>query len=116
VLHPIHTQTNPQGENFDPNGFLKVNPRATVPVLVDDKGKYLSSADVVQQIIKLGPDSPKHDPKHDHELRKIIHAVHDEKHDPNTLLLLPVDDADLAEKLKGVPGGFIAGRQKALDR
>ena len=106
----------PEGQNFDPNGYLKVNRDATVPALVVGDKKFVDSTTVVDEIFKLGPDAPKHDSHTFHELEKIIHAVHSPKHDPNALLLLPTDDADLEAKKKGVPGGFIAGRQKALDQ
>jgi glutathione S-transferase len=104
------------GANFDPNGYLKVSDRATVPALVIGDHKYLDSTDVVRELIKLGPDAPKEDSHTRAELEKIIRGVHSPQHDPNTLFLLPVDDADLEAKKNGGPGGFIAGRQKALDQ
>lgn len=105
-----------EGANFDPNGFLKVNPKATVPAMEIDGKRYTSTVEVVEQILKFAPDAPKKDTHTDHELRKIIHGVHAESHDPNAMLVLPVDDDDLEAKAKGLAGGFIAGRQKALDQ
>jgi glutathione S-transferase len=104
------------GANFDPNGFLKINSKATVPVLEVDGKRYKDSTNVTEQIMKLSPNPPKKDTRTDHELAKVIQAVHSEKHDPVAMFFLPVDDAEREAKAKGFAGGYVASRQKALDK
>jgi hypothetical protein len=42
--------------------------------------------------------------------------VHNGAHDPNATLLLADSDADREDKIKGIPKGFLQGRQDALDK
>lgn len=51
-----------------------------------------------------------------HTSTSIIEEVHAAAHDPNATLLIATDDADREEKANGIPKGFLAGRQKALDQ
>jgi len=45
-----------------------------------------------------------------------MHQTHAEAHDPNATLLFARNDEDREAKIKGVPKGFLEGRQKALDK
>ncbi|KAL1413633.1 hypothetical protein Q8F55_001411 [Vanrija albida] len=111
----LETVNLAQGANFNPE-FLKVNPNGTVPVFVTTDGhKYESTISSVKEILKRAPKPPKHDAHHTHELDKIIKEIHNPAHDPNDLFFLPVDDADREAKAKGIVGGFLANRQKALE-
>ena len=42
--------------------------------------------------------------------------MHAEAHDPNATLLTPISEEDRDQKKAGLPQGFLAGRQKALDK
>lgn len=75
---------------------------------------YTDSVPVVEKLIELAPTPPA--VKADHELRKLIATVHNEANDPNTLFVLPIDDADREAKAAGLVGGFLGGRQVALDK
>lgn len=105
------------GQNFDPNGFLNVNPKGTVPTLVLASGgpNLTDSVTVVQKLLELAPNPP---PKvaSQPELDVLVKNVHSDAHDPNTMFLLPINEEDRQAKLASVPGPFLAGRQEALDK
>lgn len=42
--------------------------------------------------------------------------VHESNHDPNDLFILPTDEQDRKTKAEGMVGGFLRGRQEALDK
>ena len=117
-----------QGKNFDPE-YLKINKNGTVPTLVIDGETYTDSTvrappgnrspdqrspqTVVSELIKRAPHPP---PTSAHTSTSIIEEVHAEAHDPNATLLSAISDSDREAKIKGLPKGFLEGRQKALDQ
>jgi hypothetical protein len=50
------------------------------------------------------------------DLVAVTLQIHAAAHDPNATLLIATDDEDRKEKAKGLPKGFLEGRQKALDK
>ncbi|GMK58030.1 hypothetical protein CspeluHIS016_0500620 [Cutaneotrichosporon spelunceum] len=103
-----------EGENFQP-AYLKVNSHGTIPSLEANGKTYTDSTTCTRALIEMAPNAPKKDTHTDHELEKLIHGVHSEHHDPNVLLLLPVNDEDRSAKASGLPAAFLGGRQKTLD-
>lgn len=101
-----------EGKNFDPE-YLKINKNGTVPTLVIDGETYTDSTTVVSELIKRAPHPP---PTSAHTSTSIIEEVHAEAHDPNATLLSAISDSDREAKIKGLPKGFLEGRQKALDQ
>ncbi|BEI82183.1 hypothetical protein CcaverHIS002_0300510 [Cutaneotrichosporon cavernicola] len=104
-----------EGQNFEPS-YLKINAHGTIPSLQVDGKTYDDSTSCTRKLIEMAPNAPKKDTHTDHELEKLIRAVHSDHHDPNVLLLLAVNDDDRAEKAKGLPAAFLGGRQKTLDK
>lgn len=101
-----------EGANFDPE-YLKVNPNGTVPSLRVDGQTYTDSITVTSEILKRAPHPPRVSA---HTSTSIIEEVHGANHDPNATLLMAISDEDREAKIKGIPRGFLAGRQKALDK
>ncbi|KZS93135.1 hypothetical protein SISNIDRAFT_102008 [Sistotremastrum niveocremeum HHB9708] len=74
------------GANFDPK-FVKINPNATLPTLVDGEHVYTNTKDVVDYLIKHAPTPlPSSDPE------------------------------ELSAKGQSVPGMFLKNRQEALEK
>ncbi|KAK8864266.1 hypothetical protein IAR55_001512 [Kwoniella newhampshirensis] len=101
-----------EGKNFDPE-YLKINPAGTVPTLIAEGKTFSDSISSVQEIIKLAPHPPRADA---HTSTSIIEEIHAQAHDPNATLLFAINDEDREAKSNGLPKGFLAGRQKELDK
>jgi hypothetical protein len=78
--------------------------------------RYDSSTTATQQISKHAPKPPKTASSEHHELKKFIETVHLDSHDPNDLFILPTSEQDRKTKGEGMVGGFLKGRQDALDK
>ncbi|OXM82025.1 hypothetical protein C364_00132 [Cryptococcus neoformans Bt63] len=102
----------PEGENFEPN-YLKINPSGTVPTLVVGNDTFTDSISAVAEIIKIAPQRPKGKVSPG---ASIIEEIHSAAIDPNATLLIATDDEDRKTKINGIPKGFLAGRQKTLDK
>ncbi|KZT42559.1 hypothetical protein SISSUDRAFT_1116836 [Sistotremastrum suecicum HHB10207 ss-3] len=103
------TSSSVNGANFDPK-FVKINPNATLPTLVDGEHVYTNTKDVVDYLIKHAPTPlPSSDPK-------IIDLVHEDSVDPNFALLLSRNEEELSAKGQSVPGMFLKNRQEALEK
>jgi glutathione S-transferase len=48
--------------------------------------------------------------------KELIELVHEDKVDPNVLMLSFRDEAERKKGAEGLPGGFLKGRQEALER
>jgi len=101
-----------EGKNFDPE-YLKINPNGTVPTLVVGGQTYTDSTTVVSELLKRAPHPPRVSA---HTSTSIVEEVHGANHDPNATLLMSVSDEDREAKIKGIPKGFLQGRQDALDK
>ncbi|KIR67179.1 hypothetical protein I312_102515 [Cryptococcus bacillisporus CA1280] len=103
----------PEGENFEPS-YLKINPAGTVPTLVVGNDTFTDSTSAVAEIVKIAPQKLKS--KGVPSGGSIIEEIHSAAIDPNTTLLIATDDEDRKTKINGIPKGFLAGRQKTLDK
>ncbi|KAI0704880.1 hypothetical protein BC835DRAFT_705273 [Cytidiella melzeri] len=97
-----------EGENFSPK-FLKLNPAGTLPTLVADDGKiYTNTTDVVKYLV--GSSSKKVTPGNS----ALIAKIHEDKYDPNFILLTTRNDEEFTKAASGFPAEFVSNRQNAL--
>ncbi|TNY21947.1 hypothetical protein DMC30DRAFT_415593 [Rhodotorula diobovata] len=123
-----------KGENFSP-AYLRLNPAGTVPCLVvpyehtlDDgvktKFKALCNTKDVVQFLDTSTNSssfaaPSLSPatiEGSSTSKELIEHIHQDSIDPNTLLLVWRNEDERKAKAGGLPGGFLRGRQDALER
>ncbi|GAA6027743.1 hypothetical protein JCM8097_008012 [Rhodosporidiobolus ruineniae] len=124
-----------KGENFSP-AFLRINPQGTVPVLVvpwahtveegiQTKYKAITGSQAVcdfldQATLRSSAHSaPALSPAtiaRAAAQKDLIELVHKEDVDPNLLLLSFRDENEAKTKFGGLVGGFLKGRQEALER
>lgn len=78
--------------------------------------RYLDSTNATHQISKDAPKPPKPESSAHKELKKFIEMVHESNHDPNDLFILPTSEEERKTKAEGMVGGFLRGRQEALDK
>jgi len=99
-----------EGANFELD-FVKKSPQATLPAIITPDGKlYDSTITVIDYLIKNSPNgATPADPK-------LLEIVHADNIDPNFFMLAARSKEELAEKNKSVPGDFLRGRQKTLER
>lgn len=71
---------------------------------------------MTHHISKGAPKPPKTESSEHHELKKFIELVHEANHDPNDLFILPTSEEERKTKAEGIVGGFLRGRQEALDK
>lgn len=128
-----HTHSG-KGENFSP-AYLRLNPAGTVPCLVvpyehtlDDgvktKFKALCNTKDVVQFLDTSTNSssfaaPSLSPatiEGSSTSKELIEHIHQDSIDPNTLLLVWRNEDERKAKAGGLPGGFLRGRQDALER
>ncbi|BGO91235.1 hypothetical protein NBRC10512_001298 [Rhodotorula toruloides] len=124
-----------KGENFAP-AFLRINPKGTVPALVvpyahtveegiTTKFKALNSTieicdfldrSTVRSVHHSAPVLSPATVQRSAVSKEIIENVHRDDVNPNTLLLLWRSEDERQAKLGGMVGGFLKGRQEALER
>ncbi|KAG8983758.1 hypothetical protein FRB90_005780, partial [Tulasnella sp. 427] len=97
------------GENFDP-GFLKINPKGTVPVLVRPGQQTLSGT--VDTLRFLIANAPK--PAGTHSDTDFIERVHAEEIDAHAALFSARDEEELELKRNSICGTFLREREEAL--
>ncbi|GAA5830858.1 hypothetical protein JCM11251_001099 [Rhodosporidiobolus azoricus] len=125
----------PKGENFAP-AFLRISPEGKVPVLVvpyahtveegiTTKFKAITGSNAITDFLDtatLGSSAhqaPSLSPatvQRSAVQKELIELVHKDDVDPNLLLLSFRDDKEREAKLGQLPGGFLKGRQEALER
>ncbi|KAL7413382.1 hypothetical protein BDY24DRAFT_389865 [Mrakia frigida] len=103
-----------EGQNFAPS-FVKLNPAATLPTLVDIQGDVLdNTTKVVKYLIANAPNAPQ---SWEPASPEIIEALHEDTIDPNDLLLnYSRNDEERKGKAGDVPGAYWKGRQAALEK
>ncbi|GAA6020849.1 hypothetical protein JCM10207_001680 [Rhodosporidiobolus poonsookiae] len=124
-----------KGENFSP-AYLRINPEGLCPTLVvpyahtvedgiPTKFKAIKGtvavADFLDQstIRSSAHAAPSLSPatvQRSAEQKDVIELVHKEEVDPNVLMLSWRNDDERKQKLGGLAGGFLKGRQEALER
>ncbi|GAA5837961.1 hypothetical protein JCM9279_004083 [Rhodotorula babjevae] len=123
-----------KGENFSP-AYLKIHPQGHVPALVvpyehtlDDgvrtKFKAITTTANVCDFLDRSTNSssfaaPSLSPatiESSSTSKDLIEHIHQDSVDPNTLLLVWRNEAERKVKAGGLPGGFLKGRQGALER
>ncbi|GAA5885818.1 hypothetical protein JCM6882_007572 [Rhodosporidiobolus microsporus] len=125
----------PKGENFSP-AFLRISPEGKVPVLVvpyahtveegiTTKFKAITGSAAVTDFLDQATirssthQAPSLSPatvQRASAQKELIELVHKDEVDPNLLLLSFRDDKEREAKLGALPGGFLKGRQEALER
>ncbi|KAJ3528655.1 hypothetical protein NM688_g7966 [Phlebia brevispora] len=98
-----------EGENFSPE-FLKINPKGTLPTLVHNGKAYTSSTDVTRHLVEIA--SKKITPAH----TDLIAKIHEDKYDPNFILLTARNEEELKKAAEGFPTTFVSNRQNALGK
>ncbi|PSR72393.1 hypothetical protein PHLCEN_2v11736 [Hermanssonia centrifuga] len=98
-----------EGENFAPE-FLKLNPKGTLPTLAVDGKTFTSSTDVTHYLVQTA--SKKVTPGHP----ELIAKIHDDKYDPNFILLTTRNEEELKTASTGFPITFVQNRQNALEK
>lgn len=99
------------GANFDP-GFLKINPKGTVPTLViPGEETLVGTVDTLRYIIANAPH-----PASKPSGTDFIKRVHDESIDAHSALFSARDEAELSVKRKGICGTFLSQREVALNK
>ncbi|BGP47716.1 hypothetical protein JCM10450v2_003581 [Rhodotorula kratochvilovae] len=123
-----------KGENFAP-AYLRIHPEGHVPALVvpyehtlDDgvKTKFKAITNTVdvcnfldQSTNTSSFSAPALSPatiESSATSKDLIEHIHQDSVDPNTLLLVWRTEDERKQKLAGLPGGFLKGRQEALER
>ncbi|GAA6047019.1 hypothetical protein JCM3770_004154 [Rhodotorula araucariae] len=123
-----------KGENFAP-AYLRINPEGHVPSLVvpyehtlDDgvKTKYKAVTGTVavcnfldQSTNTSSFSAPSLSPatiESSGASKDLIEHIHQDSVNPNTLMLLWRTEDERKQKLAGLAGGFLKGRQEALER
>ncbi|GAA6001087.1 glutathione S-transferase family protein [Rhodotorula paludigena] len=124
-----------KGENFAP-AYLRIHPEGHVPALVvpyehtldesiKTKFKALTSTievcNFLDQSTNTNPgfSAPSLSPATVQRAavsKEIIEAIHVDAVDPNAALLVWRSEDERKAKLAGLPGGFLRGRQEALER
>ncbi|BGP15734.1 hypothetical protein JCM10213_007971 [Rhodosporidiobolus nylandii] len=125
----------PKGENFSP-AFLRINPEGHVPVLVvpyahtvedgiQTKFKAICGSVAVTEFLDTATlrssthPAPSLSPatvERASRQKEILEFIHKADVDPNMLMLSCRDEAEGKQKLEGMAGGFLKGRQEALER
>ncbi|GAA5849826.1 hypothetical protein JCM8547_000578 [Rhodosporidiobolus lusitaniae] len=124
-----------KGENFSP-AFLRISPEGHVPVLVvpyahtvedgiTTKYKAIHGSSAVTSFLdeatnrSVSHSAPSLSPAtvaRAASQKEIIELVHKDEYDPNVLLLSFRTEEERKKGAEGLPGGFLKGRQEALER
>ncbi|KZT06896.1 uncharacterized protein LAESUDRAFT_736746 [Laetiporus sulphureus 93-53] len=97
-----------EGANFTPD-FLKINPKATLPVLQAGGQVFTDTQSVTHYLVKNAP-------KKVTVGTAFIAKLHEDKYDPNFPLLLTRNEDELQAAASGFPMTFVQNRQNALEK